>query len=150
MTDTKHETTGKLIDDPVLAEVGKKYSKTGAQVALAWGIAHGRYVTTLHSDAITRITAFTWKEIWLRHSSKHPPPPLDYRLSKKIYADHSCARSVIPKSKTEHRIKANLEGDFKLEPEDLKKVDSIDKKLRFNDPSESFKWDFYTDLDGKH
>lgn len=35
---------GKLIDDPLLNEVGKKYGKSGAQVALAWGIAHGRSV----------------------------------------------------------------------------------------------------------
>lgn len=90
---------GKLIDDPVLAEVGKKYSKTGAQTALAWGIAHGR--------------------------------------------------SVIPKSKTESRIKANLEGDFKLEAEDVKKIDGIDKKMRFNDPSGNFGWNFYEGLDGK-
>jgi diketogulonate reductase-like aldo/keto reductase len=58
-------------------------------------------------------------------------------------------RSVIPKSKTESRIKANLEGDFKLEAADVEKIDKIDKKLRFNDPSGSFGWDFYTDLDGK-
>jgi alcohol dehydrogenase (NADP+) len=90
---------GRLIEDPVLTEIGKKYNKSGAQVALAWGIAHGR--------------------------------------------------SVIPKSKTPSRIKANLEGDFKLDPEDVKKVDGMDKKLRFNDPSGSFGWDFYTDLDGK-
>jgi alcohol dehydrogenase (NADP+) len=32
---------GKLMDEPVLVEIGKKYSKSGAQVALAWGIAHG-------------------------------------------------------------------------------------------------------------
>lgn len=56
---------------------------------------------------------------------------------------------MIPKSKTESRIKANLEGDFKLDAADVEKIDSIDKKLRFNDPSESFRWDFYTDLDGK-
>jgi diketogulonate reductase-like aldo/keto reductase len=30
---------GKLIDDPALVEIGKKYGKNGAQVALAWGIA---------------------------------------------------------------------------------------------------------------
>ncbi|GAB7338620.1 hypothetical protein MBLNU457_5355t1 [Dothideomycetes sp. NU457] len=90
---------GKLIDDPVLAEIGKKYNKTGAQVALAWGVAHGR--------------------------------------------------TVIPKSKTESRIKANIEGDFELSSEDLQKISAIDKKLRFNDPSERFGWNFYTDLDGK-
>ncbi len=90
---------GKLIDDPTLAAIGQKYNKSGAQVALAWGIAHGR--------------------------------------------------SVIPKSKTPSRIKANLEGDFKLEPEDVKKIDAMDKKMRFNDSSESFGWNFFADLDGK-
>ncbi|PNS19915.1 hypothetical protein CAC42_7882 [Sphaceloma murrayae] len=90
---------GKLIEDPVLVEVGKKHGKTGAQAALAWGIAHGR--------------------------------------------------TVIPKSKTPERIRANLEGDFELGLADLQKVAEIDKKLRFNDPSENFGWDFYTDLDGK-
>lgn len=29
------------MDDPTLVEIGKKYGKNGAQVALAWGIAHG-------------------------------------------------------------------------------------------------------------
>ncbi len=90
---------GKLIDDPTLAEIGTKYNKSGAQVALAWGIAHGR--------------------------------------------------SVIPKSKTPSRIKANLEGDFTLEPEDVEKIDAMDKKMRFNDSSESFGWNFFADLDGK-
>jgi len=90
---------GKLMEDETLVEIGKKYNKSGAQVALAWGIAHGR--------------------------------------------------SVIPKSKTESRIKANLEGDFKLDAADVEKIDKIDKKLRFNDPSEAFGWNFYTDLDGK-
>ncbi|KAK3672587.1 hypothetical protein LTR78_007638 [Recurvomyces mirabilis] len=96
---SKGEDMGKLMDDPVLVEVGKKYGKTGAQAALAWGIAH--------------------------------------------------ERTVIPKSKTESRIQANLEGDFKLEQEDVEKIDALDKKLRFNDPSKNFGWEFYADLDGK-
>jgi alcohol dehydrogenase (NADP+) len=86
-------------DDPVLVEIGKRYNKTGAQVALAWGIAHGH--------------------------------------------------SVIPKSKTSSRIKSNLEGDFKLEAEDLKKIDAIDRKLRFNDSSKDFGYNFFADLEGK-
>jgi alcohol dehydrogenase (NADP+) len=90
---------GKLMEDPVLVEIAKKHNKTGAQVALAWGIAKGH--------------------------------------------------SVIPKSKTESRIKSNIEGDFKLPAEDVKKIESIDKKLRFNDPSKNFQWNFYSDLDGK-
>ena len=35
---------GKLIDDPTLVEIGKKYGKNGAQVALAWGIGMGHSV----------------------------------------------------------------------------------------------------------
>ncbi|KAG8533279.1 uncharacterized protein KY384_002062 [Bacidia gigantensis] len=34
----------KLINDPILAEIGKKYGKSGAQVALAWGIQSGNSV----------------------------------------------------------------------------------------------------------
>lgn len=96
---SKGKELGKLIDDPVLVEIGKKYGKNGAQVALAWGLAKGH--------------------------------------------------SVIPKSKTPSRIKANFEGDFKLDAEDVAKIDALDKKLRFNDPSASFGWNFYSDLDGK-
>jgi len=62
----------------VLVEIGKKHNKTGAQIALAWGITKGH--------------------------------------------------SVLPKSKTPSRIAANLEGDFKLPEEDMKKIESIDKK----------------------
>ncbi len=90
---------GKLMDDPVIQEVAKKYGKNGAQVALAWGIQNGH--------------------------------------------------SVLPKSKTPSRIKSNLEGDFKLETADLEKLNGIDKKIRFNDPSGNFGWNFYADLDGK-
>ncbi|KAF2085201.1 Aldo/keto reductase [Saccharata proteae CBS 121410] len=90
---------GKLMDDPVLVEIGKKHGKTGAQVALAWGINRGH--------------------------------------------------SVIPKSKTPNRIEQNLGGDFKLDAEDMEKIASIDKKLRLNDPSKNFGWNFYSDLDGK-
>ena len=96
---SKGQSMSKLIDDAVLNEIGKKYGKSGAQVALAWGIANG----------------------W----------------------------SVLPKSKMPYRIKANLEGDFKLEKEDVERVNSVDKKLRFNDASERFGWNFYADLEGK-
>jgi len=35
---------GKLIDEPVLAEIGKQYGKTAAQVVLAWGVSLGHSV----------------------------------------------------------------------------------------------------------
>ena len=57
--------------------------------------------------------------------------------------------SVIPKSKTPSRIKSNLEGDFKLEPEDLETLNGLDRKLRFNDDSENFGWKFFVGEDGK-
>ena len=41
---SKGKELGKLIEDPVLAEIGKKYGKTGAQVTLAWGIAKNHSV----------------------------------------------------------------------------------------------------------
>ncbi|KAL2011695.1 hypothetical protein VTN00DRAFT_4413 [Thermoascus crustaceus] len=90
---------GKLIDEPVLNEIGKKYGKTGAQVALAWGVTQGH--------------------------------------------------SVLPKSKTPSRIRANLEGDFHLSAEDMEKIATIDRKLRFNDSSEDFGYNLFADLDGK-
>ena len=90
---------GKLIDDPTLVAIGKKYGKSGAQVALAWGIANGH--------------------------------------------------SVLPKSNTPELIRSNLAGDFELDKEDLDTLSRMDKKLRFDDPSEDFGWDFFADLDGK-
>ncbi|OQD62777.1 hypothetical protein PENPOL_c011G03608 [Penicillium polonicum] len=38
------EEHGQLVNDQTLVEIGKKYGKTSNQVALAWGIAHGRSV----------------------------------------------------------------------------------------------------------
>jgi diketogulonate reductase-like aldo/keto reductase len=90
---------GLLIEDQTLVEIGKKYGKSGAQVALAWGVSKGHV--------------------------------------------------VLPKSKTPKRIEENLAGDFKLDEEDLKKIAAIDKKLRFNEPSQSFGYEFYVGLDGK-
>jgi diketogulonate reductase-like aldo/keto reductase len=90
----------KLISDAVLADIGKQHGgKSGAQVALAWGIAQGH--------------------------------------------------SVIPKSKTPSRIEENLGGDFELSGEEVEKISGIDKKMRFNDPSGNFGWEFYKDLEGK-
>jgi alcohol dehydrogenase (NADP+) len=90
---------GKLMDDPVLISIAKKHNKTGAQVALAWGITQGH--------------------------------------------------SVLPKSKTPSRIAQNLEGDFKLDEEDMERIAGIDKGMRFNDPSGSFGYKFYVGLEGK-
>jgi len=90
---------GQLVNDKTLVEIGKKYGKSSNQVALAWGIAHGR--------------------------------------------------SVIPKSKSPERIAQNFDIAFTLEKTDIEQIDKLDKKVRFNDSSDSFGYNFYTDLDGK-
>jgi hypothetical protein len=38
---------------------------------------------------------------------------------------------------------------FKLDDEDLQALKRLDKKLRLNDPSENFGWEFYVGEDGK-
>ncbi|KAJ6004974.1 hypothetical protein N7540_012773 [Penicillium herquei] len=58
-------------------------------------------------------------------------------------------RSVIPKSKSSERITQNFDIDFELTDEDLRRIDGLDAKLRFNDPSKDFGYELYTDLDGK-
>lgn len=60
----------------------------------------------------------------------------------------SNGHSVLSKSKTPSRIKANLEGDFKLNKEDLDQIGQINRKLRFNDSSGTFGRDFFQDLEG--
>ena len=90
---------GRMIDDKTLSSIGQKYGKSGAQIALAWGINKGH--------------------------------------------------SVLVKSKTPTRIQDNYDSDFEMKEEDLKAIDAIDRKLRFNDPSADFGYNFFADLDGK-
>ena len=58
-------------------------------------------------------------------------------------------RSVIPKSKSPERIIQNFDIAFELDPADIKNIDSIDRKVRFNDSSKDFGYELFTDLDGK-
>lgn len=44
-----------LLDDPVLHSIGKKYSKSAAQVVLAWGISKGRCVSPKSSFLVEDI-----------------------------------------------------------------------------------------------
>jgi diketogulonate reductase-like aldo/keto reductase len=61
----------------------------------------------------------------------------------------SQGHSVLPKSKTPSRIQANPAGDSKLNAEDMKKIEKIDQKLRFDDRGKYFGYEFYTDLEDK-
>ncbi|KAF5669878.1 aldehyde reductase [Fusarium denticulatum] len=88
----------RIIDQPLLKELGQKYGKSAVQIVLSWGINNGR--------------------------------------------------SVIPKSTIDWQIKGNVEADFKLDPEDMKAIETLDIKARFNDPSLDYQWRFYSDLEG--
>ncbi|KAI5927256.1 putative aldehyde reductase [Camillea tinctor] len=90
--------TKRIIDQPILQEIGRKYGKSTVQVALAWGVNSGR--------------------------------------------------SVIPKSTIDWQIKENVEADFELDPEDMTKIETLDIKARFNDPSFDYQWRLYSDLEG--
>ena len=57
-------------------------------------------------------------------------------------------RSVIPKSVIDWQIDQNLEADFEMEKEDLKRIESMDRKARFNDPSADYQYRLYSDLEG--
>lgn len=57
--------------------------------------------------------------------------------------------SVLPKSLYPSRIKSNLEGDFTLDDEDMRTLRGMDQKIRLNDPSERYGWNFFVGDDGK-
>ena len=88
----------RVIDQPVLQALGKKYGKSAVQIVLAWGVSSGR--------------------------------------------------SVIPKSTIDWQIKENVEADFQLDAEDIKQIEELDIKARFNDPSLDYRWRLYSDLEG--
>ena len=109
---------GKLIDEPILNEIGQKHNKNSAQVALG---------KSYFSSNETKEITMCWLVVAWAISNGY---------------------SVLPKSKTPARIKSNLEGDFKLDNDDLKKIETIDRKLRFNDSSGTFGRDFFQGLEG--
>ncbi|KAI1497187.1 putative aldehyde reductase [Biscogniauxia marginata] len=88
----------RIIDQPLLQELGRKYKKSVVQIVLAWGVNNNR--------------------------------------------------SVIPKSTVDWQIKENTEADFQLEPEDMRRIETLDIKARFNDPSLDYQWRLYSDLEG--
>jgi diketogulonate reductase-like aldo/keto reductase len=57
-------------------------------------------------------------------------------------------RSVIPKSVIDWQIDQNIEADFEMEKEDMKRIQSMDQKARFNDPSADYQYRLYSDLEG--
>lgn len=56
---------------------------------------------------------------------------------------------MLPKSKTPARISSNLASDLELSPEDMRRIEQINRKIRFNDSSGVFGRQFFEDLEGK-
>jgi diketogulonate reductase-like aldo/keto reductase len=118
------EAQPRLLDDPVLSQIGKKYKKTNAQVALGKNSTH-----TTPCSMPSKSTP------WLTRPKK----------AWGIAQGHS----VLVKSKTPQRIEENSQSDFLLSDEDLAMIAAINKDRRFNDSSKDFGYDFFADLDDK-
>lgn len=57
---------------------------------------------------------------------------------------------MLPKSSSARHIRSNVDGDFKLSPEDMRKIEPLGKmELRFNDSSADFGYNLFADLEGK-
>ena len=108
-----------LLDDPVLHSIGKKYSKSAAQVVLSWGISKGRCVSSKYSLSV--------EDIMLT-------PRFDLQ--------------VIPKSTIKWQQEENLASDFELDQADVDKIDALDRQLRFNFKDLNYGWKLYSDLEG--
>ena len=108
-----------LLDEPVLAEIGKPYNKSPSQVALGKCDLPG---FSLYDTNCSCLTAWAVTQ----------------------------GHAVLSKSKTPVRIRANLGGDFKLSPEDMKKIEKLNRKFRFNDSSNEFGRECFVGLEGKN
>ncbi|EOD50971.1 putative aldehyde reductase protein [Neofusicoccum parvum UCRNP2] len=79
------------------------------------------------------------KEIGKKHGKSAAQVALAWGLAN--------GRSVIPKSVIDGQIRENLESDFPLDQEDMDRIATLDRKLRFNDPSSAYEWNLYSDLE---
>nr|XP_036577741.1 aldehyde reductase [Colletotrichum truncatum]KAF6784800.1 aldehyde reductase [Colletotrichum truncatum] len=77
---------------------------------------------------------------WSKEVS-HMMRVIDQPLLKNL--TRNMARSTI-----DWQIKENVEADFKMEPEDVKAIETLGVKARFNDPSLDYQWRLYSDLEG--
>ncbi|KAI7903618.1 xylose reductase [Cokeromyces recurvatus] len=108
---------------------------------IAWVQSQGIHITAYSSFGPASF-------IELTNDGKTTPPLLENEVIKEIADKHkkttgqvllrwSIERNiaVIPKSTNQERIKSNLDiFSWSLDDEDMKKIASLDKRLRFNDP----------------
>lgn len=91
---------GRLIDEPVLAEIGRKYRRSASQVALAWGVAKGRSVIPK--------SVIDWQIVQNLESDF----PLDEEDMSKIEGLDKGLRFNNPSTAYEWKLYSDLEGQW--------------------------------------
>ncbi|TPX08707.1 uncharacterized protein E0L32_009896 [Thyridium curvatum] len=92
-----------------------------------------------------RMTRLVHHPVMLEVAKKHGRSAIQIALAWAIQN----GRSVIPKSTIEWQIRENAEaGLITLDQEDLDKIERLDCKARFNDPSVKFGYKLHSGLDG--
>ncbi|KAJ5637643.1 flavin-containing amine oxidase [Penicillium lividum] len=112
---------GKLIDEPVLADIGEPYGKTAAQVVIGELVSNLQYLVHLMLRLLT--SAVAWGV--------------------------SLGHSVIPKSKPRNGSYRTSRMISKLSPHDMVKISALNRKLRLNDFSGEFGRNLFEDLEDK-
>ncbi|PQE27101.1 aldehyde reductase protein [Rutstroemia sp. NJR-2017a WRK4] len=102
------------------------------------------YRSTGWSKDIASMTRVSDQPLLQELGRKYGKTPIQIALAWGI----NSGNSVIPKSVIDWQIEQNLEADFELEPEDMEKIEKLDAKARFNDPSLDYEWRLYSDLEG--
>lgn len=124
----------------------------------AWLRAKGIHVTQF--SPLGNLNSF-YREVSWSKTQSHMDRIIDHPILQELAAKYkktpvqmalawgvNCGRSVIPKSVIDWQIKQNLESDFDIEKADMEKMGEMDLKVRFNDPSEEYRWPLYSDLEG--
>ena len=88
-------------------------------------------------------------QVWARPEAASMPPPMESPIIAEIAKKHNkTAAQILSKSVIDWQIVQNLDADFDLDAEDMAKIATMDSKVRFNDPSELYRYQLYEGLDG--
>ncbi|XXH01665.1 hypothetical protein Hte_008025 [Hypoxylon texense] len=102
------------------------------------------YRKTGWSKEISHMMRLTNQPLLKEIGRKYGKSPVQVALAWGI----NNGRSIIPKTIIDWQIKENVEADFEIDVEDIKKIETLDIKARFNDPSLDYQWRLYSDLEG--
>lgn len=97
------------------------------------------------AKGVAQMTRLVDHPILVEVARKHGKTPIQIALAWGI----SNGRCVIPKSTIEWQIRDNADAEnIELDVEDMAKIEQMDRKARFNDPSPDFGYKLYVGLDG--